>query len=83
MPRPNRYYADIAAGTSLPMIPYARDAALFSPPIGSQLVNEIPQVVAFKDGRANVRLFQQIREHVIDACGADRWCGWAVQVTTW
>jgi 5-dehydro-4-deoxyglucarate dehydratase len=71
------YYADIAAGTSLPVIPYARDAALFSPAIVEQLVNDIPQIVAFKDGRANVRLFQQIREHVIDACGADRliWLG--------
>ncbi len=71
------YYADIAAGTSLPIIPYARDAALFSPEIVERLVNEIPQIVAFKDGRANVRLFQQIREHVIETCGADRlvWLG--------
>jgi 5-dehydro-4-deoxyglucarate dehydratase len=66
------YYADVAAGTSLPVIPYARDAALFTPRLVERLVNEVPQVIAFKDGRADVRLFQQIREHVIDRCGADR-----------
>lgn len=71
------YYADIAAATSLPLIPYARDAALFSPAVLEQMVNEIPQIVAFKDGRANVRLFQQLREHVVESCGADRlvWLG--------
>jgi 5-dehydro-4-deoxyglucarate dehydratase len=72
-----RYYADIAAATSLPVIPYAREAALFSPALASQLVADVPQVVAFKDGRANVRLFQQIREHVNAAHGPDRliWLG--------
>lgn len=71
------YYAAIASATSLPIIPYARESALFSPRLAEQLVNEIPQVVAFKDGRANVRLFQQIRQHVISTCGADRlvWLG--------
>jgi 5-dehydro-4-deoxyglucarate dehydratase len=66
------YYAVIAAGSSLPVIPYARDAALLTPSMVERLVNEVPQVIAFKDGRADVRLFQQIREHVIDRCGEDR-----------
>lgn len=72
-----RYYAEIAAATSLPVIPYARDAALFSPQLAAQLVSDVPQVVAFKDGRANVRLFQQIREHVISVHGSERlvWLG--------
>lgn len=71
------YYAAIADATTLPIIPYARESALFSPKLTEQLVNEIPQVIAFKDGRANVRLFQQIRQHVINACGTDRlvWLG--------
>lgn len=71
------YYTDIAAGTSLPVIPYARDSALLTPSMVERLVNRLPQVIAFKDGRADVRLFQQIREHVIDRCGADRlvWLG--------
>jgi len=66
------YYAEIAAAISLPVIPYARDAALFTPKMVERLVNEIPQVIAFKDGRGDVRLFQQIREHVNQHCGADR-----------
>lgn len=66
------YYAAIAAATSLPVIPYARDAALFTPAMAERLANEVPQVIAFKDGRGDVRLFQQIREHVNATCGDDR-----------
>jgi 5-dehydro-4-deoxyglucarate dehydratase len=67
-----KYYADIAAGTSLGVIPYARDAALFTPQLAEQLVTDVPQTIAFKDGRGDVRLFQQIREYVSDKVGADR-----------
>ncbi len=66
------YYADISASTSLGIIPYARDAALFSPKMVEQLVNTVPNVVAFKDGRGDVRLFQQIREHCQERLGNDR-----------
>ena len=80
LPDPNGlidYYRAIADATTLPLIPYARDSALFSPALTEKLVTDIPQVIAFKDGRANVRLFQQIRQHVINTCGADRlvWLG--------
>jgi 5-dehydro-4-deoxyglucarate dehydratase len=72
-----RYYAGIAAGTSLPIIPYARDSALLQPATMELLVNEVPQVVAFKDGRADIRLFVRIREHIVQRFGADRlvWLG--------
>lgn len=66
------YYANIAAATSLGVIPYARDAALFTPKMAEQLAIEVPQMIAFKDGRGDVRLFQQIREHVVDKLGEDR-----------
>lgn len=66
------YYAGIAAASSLPVIPYARDTALFTPAMAERLVNDVPQVIAFKDGRGDVRLFQQIREHVNERCGGDR-----------
>ncbi len=66
------YYAAIASATSLALIPYARDAAEFTPAMVQELAERIPSVIAFKDGRGNVRLFQQIREHVIGALGADR-----------
>ncbi len=71
------YYRQIADGTSLPIIPYARDSALFSPSLLTRLCEEIPQIVAFKDGRADVRLFTQLREGVSSSLGDDRlvWIG--------
>ena len=71
------YYKQIASGTSLPIVPYARDSALFTPAILTRLCEEIPQIVAFKDGRADVRLFTQLRESVSSALGDDRlvWIG--------
>ena len=71
------YYAAIADRTSIGLIPYARDSAEFTPAMVRELTERVPSVIAFKDGRGNVRLFQQIREHVIGALGADRlvWLG--------
>lgn len=71
------YYKQIASGTSLPIIPYARDSALFTPAILNRMCEELPQLLAFKDGRADVRLFTQLREAVTFAHGADRlmWIG--------
>ena len=71
------YYATVADATSLAIVPYARDAAEFTPAMVRELAERIPTIIAFKDGRGNVRLFQQIREHVIGALGADRmvWLG--------
>jgi len=66
------YYADIASVTSLGIIPYARDAALFTPKMVEKLVHTVPNVVAFKDGRGDVRLFQQIREYVSEQLGSER-----------
>jgi 5-dehydro-4-deoxyglucarate dehydratase len=67
-----QYYADISAATSLGILPYARDAALFTPKMVETLVAKVPNVIAFKDGRGDVRLFQQIREYVSEKVGADR-----------
>ncbi len=71
------YYKQIASGTSLPILPYARDSALFTPAILNRLCEELPQIIAFKDGRADVRLFTQLRESVISSQGEDRlvWIG--------
>ena len=71
------YYATIAEHTSLGLIPYARDAAEFTPQMVREMAERVPSVIAYKDGRGNVRLFQQIREHVIGALGEDRlvWLG--------
>lgn len=71
------YYAAVADRTSIGIIPYARDAAEFTPAMVRELAERLPSLVAFKDGRGNVRLFQQIREHVIGALGKERlvWLG--------
>lgn len=71
------YYKQIASSTSLPILPYARDSALFTPAILEKMCNEVPQLIAFKDGRADVRLFTQLRESITHRIGADRlvWIG--------
>ena len=66
------YYQQIAAATSLGVMPYARDAAAFTPELIEQLARRVPNLIAFKDGRGDVRLFQRLREHVIEQLGADR-----------
>jgi 5-dehydro-4-deoxyglucarate dehydratase len=66
------YYAEVAAATALGVMPYARDAAVFTPEGVEQLARDLPNLVAFKDGRGDVRLFQRIREHVVERLGQDR-----------
>ncbi len=66
------YYQQIAAATSLGVMPYARDAAAFTPELVEQLARTVPNLIAFKDGRGDVRLFQRLREHVVEQLGAER-----------
>jgi 5-dehydro-4-deoxyglucarate dehydratase len=66
------YYEQIAAATSLGVIPYARDAAAFTPELIEQLARRVPNLIAFKDGRGDVRLFQRLREHVVEQLGVER-----------
>jgi 5-dehydro-4-deoxyglucarate dehydratase len=66
------YYRAVAAATSLGVLPYARDAAVFTPEGVEQLARDIPNLIGFKDGRADVRLFQRIREHVVERLGVER-----------
>jgi 5-dehydro-4-deoxyglucarate dehydratase len=66
------YYRAVAEATTLGIVPYARDAAAFTPPLLERLAREIPTIVALKDGRGDVRLFQQLREHVVEQLGPDR-----------
>ncbi|MGI9147033.1 MAG: dihydrodipicolinate synthase family protein [Chloroflexota bacterium] len=66
------YYRQIAAATSLGVLPYARDAAAFTPELVEQLARLVPNLIAFKDGRGDVRLFQRLREHVVEQMGAER-----------
>jgi 5-dehydro-4-deoxyglucarate dehydratase len=73
------YYREVADATSLGVMPYARDAAVFTPEAVEHLARDIENLIAFKDGKGDVRLFQRIREHVVERFGADRlvWLGGA------
>jgi 5-dehydro-4-deoxyglucarate dehydratase len=66
------YYRHIAAATGLGVMPYARDAAVFTPEVLEQLVRGIPNLVAFKDGRGDIRVFQRLREQVVERFGPRR-----------
>lgn len=66
------YYKAVGAASSLGIMPYARDAAAFTPELVVKLARDVPTTVAFKDGRGDVRLFQRIREHVNERVGDDR-----------
>jgi 5-dehydro-4-deoxyglucarate dehydratase len=67
-----QYYVQIARATRLGVLPYARDAAAFTPELVEELANAVPNLVGFKDGRGDVRLFQRLREHVVDRLGSAR-----------
>src|SRR3954447_7609111 len=66
------YYQAVGEATSLGIMPYARDAAYFTPAIAEGLIRAVPNLIAFKDGRGDVRLFRSIREHCIEKLGEDR-----------
>ena len=66
------YYQQIASATRLGVMPYARDAAHFTPEMLAELTKSTPNLVAFKDGRGDIRHFQRLREHVNAHFGPDR-----------
>jgi 5-dehydro-4-deoxyglucarate dehydratase len=66
------YYVEVAAATGLGLAIYARDGVALTPPQLERLAQDIPSLVAFKDGRGDVRLFQRLREHVSARLGAAR-----------
>jgi 5-dehydro-4-deoxyglucarate dehydratase len=59
------YYQSIASATRLGVFPYARGQAVLTPRLVERLAG-IPNVVAFKDGHGDLRLWQAIRERVGD-----------------
>src|SRR5262245_29398365 len=71
------YYRAVGEATGLGIMPYARDAAAFTPAQVEQVARAVPNLIAFKDGRADVRLFMRIREHVNERLGEERlvWLG--------
>ena len=59
------YYASIAEASGLGVLVYSRDWAHFTPSQAEQLA-EISNIVAWKDGSADIRRYQMIRERLGD-----------------
>ena len=59
------YYSSIAKASGLGVLVYSRDWAHFTPDQAEQLAN-IPNVFAWKDGSADIRRYQMIRERLGD-----------------
>ncbi|MCT2594622.1 5-dehydro-4-deoxyglucarate dehydratase [Streptomyces sp. N2-109] len=54
------HYRQIAAATELPLVPYQRSTAIFTPEAVAELA-ELEQIVAFKDGHGDIELLQRIQ----------------------
>jgi 5-dehydro-4-deoxyglucarate dehydratase len=67
-----RYFQQVAEATRLGVMPYARDAAAFTPDVLEELTRSVPNLVAFKDGRGDIRIFQRLREHIVERFGPNR-----------
>jgi len=60
------YYKSIAAATPLGMMIYSRDWFAPTPALVELLAKEIPTLVVWKDGQADIRRYQMIRQRVGD-----------------
>jgi 5-dehydro-4-deoxyglucarate dehydratase len=60
------YYRGIAQTTSLGVLIYSRDWFNPSPALVAKIAQEIPNLIAWKDGQADLRRYQMIRQHVGD-----------------
>jgi len=68
------YYQTIADATALGLLIYSRDWFNPSPALVEKLAQQIPNLIAWKDGQADVRRYQMIRQRVGDRL---RWIGGA------
>jgi 5-dehydro-4-deoxyglucarate dehydratase len=60
------YYKGIAEATPLGLIIYSRDWFAPSPALVEKLAQAIPNLIAWKDGQADIRKYQMTRQHVGD-----------------
>ncbi|HEY7089733.1 MAG TPA: dihydrodipicolinate synthase family protein [Tepidisphaeraceae bacterium] len=58
------YYKSIADATPLALLIYSRDWFNPSPSLVERLASQIPTLVAWKDGQADIRRYQMIRQRV-------------------
>jgi 5-dehydro-4-deoxyglucarate dehydratase len=60
------YYRGIADATNLGLLIYSRDWFHPSPALVEKLAQQIPNLIAWKDGQADIRRYQMIRQRVGD-----------------
>jgi 5-dehydro-4-deoxyglucarate dehydratase len=60
------YYRGIAEATPLGLLIYSRDLFNPSPALVEKLAHAIPNLIAWKDGQADIRRYQMIRQKVGD-----------------
>lgn len=61
------YYKDIGKATGLGLFLYGRDWVSLTPQQVARVAEEVPNLVAFKDGQADLRVFQRIMQRCGDA----------------
>jgi 5-dehydro-4-deoxyglucarate dehydratase len=57
------YYKAIGEASSLPMMVYSRDWAVFTPDQVARLADRVPTLAAWKDGQGDVRKYQRIMNY--------------------
>lgn len=60
------FYGGIASAVKIGVLPYARDWAVFTPDLMARLADQHQNVVAYKDGSADLRLWARIRARLGD-----------------
>jgi 5-dehydro-4-deoxyglucarate dehydratase len=60
------YYQEIGAATSLPLMVYSRDWAVFTPGMVARLADRVPTLTFWKDGQGDARKYQRIMQSVGD-----------------
>jgi 5-dehydro-4-deoxyglucarate dehydratase len=61
-----QYYQKIGQATKLGLFIYSRDWAVFSPSEVHRLAEAIPNLIGWKDGQADIRVYQRIMERLGD-----------------
>jgi 5-dehydro-4-deoxyglucarate dehydratase len=57
------YYESIGKATSLPLMIYSRDWAVFTPEMVSRLADRVPTLAAWKEGQGDIRRYQRIMNY--------------------
>ncbi|HEX4170548.1 MAG TPA: 5-dehydro-4-deoxyglucarate dehydratase [Bryobacteraceae bacterium] len=57
------YYQAIGQSTTLPLIVYSRDWAVFTPDMVARLADRVPTLAAWKEGQGDIRRYQRIMNY--------------------